>query len=160
MASAEFVSYAGGASMGTHLTTSKTQHQQRGLWRKIVRHKEQTQKEVQRCSRQPQRWPPATYGRDHDGAGGCFLKDSSPWEVSHAGAEKQTEKEGVAERSCYGLTTTSLPHPPAPLRTHGGKQAEVCELHSENDRGKKSWKGGERVGFLNIAFVSHYLRLF
>ena len=31
------------------------------------------------------------------------------------------EDEGVAERNCYGLTTTTIPHPPCAIRGGGGR---------------------------------------
>lgn len=38
-------------------------------------------------------------------------------ERTHAGSGRRgEEEEGAAERCCYGLTSTPLPHPPALLR--------------------------------------------
>lgn len=34
---------------------------------------------------------------------------------THAGVGEKREEERAEERSCYGLTATSQPHPPAPL---------------------------------------------
>ena len=37
----------------------------------------------------------------------------------HAGAGEKREEEGTAERSCYGLTTATIPHPLALLGAAG-----------------------------------------
>jgi len=42
-----------------------------------------------------------------------FMKNCILWEGPHAGAGDEREEEGVAETKCYGLTATSIPHPPA-----------------------------------------------
>jgi len=38
---------------------------------------------------------------------------------THSGAGDKCEEEGAAEMSCYGLTTSPIPHPPALLRGEG-----------------------------------------
>ncbi|GAB0177893.1 zinc finger and BTB domain-containing protein 5 [Grus japonensis] len=45
-----------------------------------------------------------------------FMKECILWEGPHAGAREQGEEEGAAELKRYELTTTPIPHPPAPLR--------------------------------------------
>jgi len=51
-----------------------------------------------------------------------FVKDCIPWKGPHTGAEKACEKEGVAEKQSYGLTTTPTPHLLAP--PEGGEVEE------------------------------------
>lgn len=50
----------------------------------------------------------------------ALMKDCSLWTIC-AGAGEQHEKEGVPGRSCYGLITTSIPHPAVPLQGGRGK---------------------------------------
>jgi len=44
-----------------------------------------------------------------------FVKNCLPWDRPQAGAGEECEKEGAAETPCDELTTTPIPHPPAPL---------------------------------------------
>lgn len=47
---------------------------------------------------------------------------------TQAAGRKKCEEEGIAERMCYGLTTTSHPHPAVPL----GVGTEVDESGMKN----------------------------
>jgi len=49
-------------------------------------------------------------------------------ERTHAAAGEKCEEEGAADRSCYGLSTTPVPHPPA---WHGVRGKEVEESGME-----------------------------
>ena len=59
-----------------------------------------------------------------------FVEDCLPWVGPHAGAGEEHEEEGAAETMCDELTTTPVPHPPAPLG--GGR-----EIGSEVEPRKK-----------------------
>lgn len=50
-----------------------------------------------------------------------FMKSCIPWEKVHARVGEGHQEEGVEEMMCDELTTTSIPHPHAPL---GGEQVE------------------------------------
>lgn len=49
------------------------------------------------------------HGRAHSRAGWCSLKDGSPWKGPLLDEGKKREAQGVAERSCYRLTTLLCP---------------------------------------------------
>ncbi|PKU39872.1 neurexin-3-hypothetical protein [Limosa lapponica baueri] len=52
-----------------------------------------------------------------------FMEGCVSWEGPHSGpgeeCEESSPEEGVAETTCVGLTTSPIPHPPAPLRGGG-----------------------------------------
>lgn len=43
-----------------------------------------------------------------------FMRDCVLWQEPHAGAGEEWDEEGAAEMKCYEVTTTPIPHPPAP----------------------------------------------
>jgi len=47
------------------------------------------------------------------------MEDCLLWEGPHSGAGEEYEQEGVADTRCDGLTTTPIPHLPAPC---GGRK--------------------------------------
>ena len=139
------------------------------MWeRELRRHQGQWRRSRRRCSRHLSRYSPVACGADHDDAGcppaahgepqwskyvHCSLVRTlwwkgwicpegnwSPWRRTHAGAREKCEREGVAEMSCYGVTTTLTPQsawsrqPPQPIGPlHHSGQGEVEES------GMKEW---------------------
>jgi len=90
--------------------------------------------------------------RNHAGA---VLEGLQPEGSAHAGAGEKYE-EAVAERSCHGLTTTPIPHPPALLggRGRGGLGNEEVKL----SLGRRGRIRGE--GVFSFVFVFHHPTLF
>jgi len=76
-----------------------------------------------------------------------LVKNCLPWAGPHAGAgaeceESSPEEEGVAETTCDELTTTHIPHPPAPL---GGRRDR--KIWSKVKHGKKRGEGVFKIWF-------------
>lgn len=77
-------------------------------------------------------------------------------ERTRAGSGRKGEgEEGAAERCCYGLTSTPLPHPPALLRVGGGRR--VGSEEGKLNLGKKGLVEGAVFRFV---FVSHHPNVF
>lgn len=75
-----------------------------------------------------------------------FRKDCVPWKGPHPGAEKLS---GTAERKCYGLIRTSIPHLPA-LPREGGNEGRKLSLGKK----KKKGQGARGVVLIHISYNS------
>lgn len=83
------------------------------------------------------------------------MTDCIPWDGPCVGAGEKCAEKGAAKRSCYGETTTPIPHPLMPLE---GESREVWSQRVKLSLGKRSQGGGEGVVFIFL-FVSHYSSL-
>lgn len=110
------------------------------VWARALGSLRREWEEGRRWSRTPGRNSPTPPGEDHNGAGGCCLKEAAALESpqrstvypegllcvgsTSTGAGEKCEEEGTAERSCYGLTTAQIPNSLALLREEGCREAE------------------------------------
>lgn len=87
----------------------------------------------------------AAFGRTHIGT---VCERLHPLGRTHTGAGEQCE--GAGERSCYGLTSTLIPHPPVP---HTWEEVEESGMKE----GRWAWEEGRGVGtvfqFLSLFFT-------